>query len=118
MTNVVAIARPVAEPSIAELAILVAELVRDRDEMRARLAEVESRLPPPRSELKGWIGPKRAAHELGVSRASIYRWLRSGKLVSFKPKGFGFRIDPASVEKVRRDFLTTRAHRSGRADSE
>ncbi len=102
LTSVVSLpALPAAEPD--RIAALEAQLGAQAELIAAintRLIEVEGRLPKPRFILRGWLAPKQAQHELGRSRATVYRWCRSGKLVS-AGTGHGLRIDPASVEKLK-----------------
>jgi excisionase family DNA binding protein len=65
--------------------------------LKAELADLRASLPakPP----VGWINVKSAAAILGVSRSLVYKWVRHGKLRSFKPCKRIW-IDPSTLKGV------------------
>jgi len=49
------------------------------------------------------ITAKEAAKRLGVDRITIYRWLKSGKLKSYRLAGWSFRIKEKDLEEFIKD---------------
>ena len=66
-----------------------------------RLTALESRVPKPRFSLPpNWVSPKDASALTGFSLPAIYKWTRTGKIVSAKVGG-RVAIDPISLMRKR-----------------
>ena len=51
---------------------------------------------------------KSVAEEFGVTRQTVYEWIRSGKIKAVQVGGYkgALRIDQAEIERVKRDGLS------------
>lgn len=105
MAEIVAFRAPrLGEPTVAELteqvgvlAQLVIELACQGDELRRRLAEIETRVPKPRFTIPpAWVNVKNAAALCGYAAPTVSEWARARKIVSIKIGGRRY-IDPGSL---------------------
>jgi hypothetical protein len=72
-------------------------LERHAADQSARIAVLESRLPPPRFEVpEGWLVVKQASGRCGYSAPTLYRWVRLGRIVG-APFGGNIYIDPSTL---------------------
>jgi len=107
MAAVVPLRHPAGEPSVASLEAqiaalteAVAELARDRDLMRERLADLETRVPPPRYEVPAhYVTVKAAADISGFAVPTIYQWARKGRIKSAPDVGGRRFVDPTSFPR-------------------
>jgi hypothetical protein len=104
MSNVVQLS-PAAPPALSDHDLLmqtislVVSLTRHTIEQAARIAALESRVPPPPFEIPShWIMAKQAAGACGYSLPSIYRFFHSGRIVGIS-HGRNIYIDPGSLPK-------------------
>ena len=49
-----------------------------------------------------WVGVSEASRLAGVSRSTVYSWCRSRRITAVKDGRGRWRIDPASLEEVRK----------------
>jgi hypothetical protein len=104
MTNVVQLVPRIDDrpaPSDPELLLqtinLVVSLTKHITVQDRRIADLESRVPPPRFDPhEGRLTPKQAAFASGFSLATIHRWFRSGAIKG-KREGVRIFIDPATL---------------------
>ena len=76
---------------------LIVSLTNHVAEQAARIAALESRVPPPPFEVPaGWLMAKQAAPLCGYAASTLYRWVRQGKIVG-GPHGGNVYIDPTSL---------------------
>ncbi len=102
MTNVVQLSPP-APPApsdhdlLTQTISLVVSLTRHTIEQAARIAALESRVPPPRFEVpEGWVVVKEASGRCGYSAPTLYRWVQLGRVVG-APFGGNIYIDPSTL---------------------
>jgi hypothetical protein len=89
---------PGAGPSLAEQVLaLVMPLASDNAALSARMVALEARLPPPRFTIpRGWIGTKDAIARSGLSRSTIYRLIKKGRVLGIKV-GAVTAVDPSTL---------------------
>ncbi len=84
-------ARAAVEPTVAELSAQIATLT-------GRLAELETRLPPPRFTIPaGWVPVKQASCSFALS--TVHQWARKRKITSVLIGGRRY-IDPSSLPRA------------------
>ncbi len=75
---------------------LVVSLTRHTIEQAARIAALESRMPPPLEIPEGWLVVKQASARCGYSAPTLYRWVRLNRVVG-APFGGNIYIDPSTL---------------------
>ena len=48
----------------------------------------------------GWLTPLQVAKHLAISRDTLYRWVRTGKIPAIRI-GWTIRFDPAEIERFK-----------------
>ena len=105
MTNVAQLVRRVDDKlaSSEELLMLaiahIVALTKHVADQAARIADLEARTPAPRFEVpKNWITIKRASGLCGSAPPTLYRWVRTGRIVG-APYGGRVYVDPTTLPK-------------------